>query len=56
MISLPPSATGMFSFPPMAVSCPIRLLFQIVNVLMAASLVMPNSDFCASVFETQAGR
>ena len=47
---------GMFSFPPMAVTCPIHLLFPIVNVLMAASLVMSNSDFCASVFETQVGK
>ncbi|CAH3177761.1 unnamed protein product [Porites lobata] len=37
----------------MAASRLIRLVFLTVNVLMAVVLVISNSDFCASVFETQ---
>ena len=40
----------------MAASWLIRLVFLTVNVLMAVVLVISNSDFCASVFETQAGK
>ena len=40
----------------MVVSWPIRLVFRMVTVLMVASLAMSNSEFCASVFETQVGK
>ncbi|CAH3162614.1 unnamed protein product, partial [Porites lobata] len=37
----------------MAASLLIGLVFLAVNVLMVVVLVISNSDFCASVFETQ---
>ena len=40
----------------MAASWLIGLVFLAVNVLMAVVLVISNSDFCASVFETQTGK
>ena len=40
----------------MAISRLIRLFFLTVNVLIASLLVTSNSDFCASVFETQSGK
>ena len=46
----------MFSFWSVVVSWPIRLVFRMVTVLMVASLAMSNSEFCASVFETQVGK
>ena len=39
----------------MAASWLIRLIFLAVNVLSANLLVISNSDFCASVFETKNG-
>ena len=40
----------------MAASWLIGLVFLAVNVLMVVVLVISNSDFCASVFETQTGK
>lgn len=40
-------------FPSMAASWLIRSIFLAVNVLSANLLVISNSDFCASVFETK---
>ena len=40
----------------MATSRLIRLFFLTVNVLIVSLLVTSNSDFCASVFETQSGK
>ena len=40
----------------MATSRLIRLFFLTVNVLIASLLLTSNSDFCASVFETQRGK
>ena len=42
-------------FTSMAASWLIRLIFLAVNVLSANLLVISNSDFCASVFETKNG-
>ena len=43
-------------FPSMAASWLIRLIFLAVKVLSANLLVISNSDFCASVFETKNGK
>ena len=43
-------------FPSMAVSWLIRLIFLAVNVLGANLLVISDSHFCASVFETKNGK
>ena len=40
----------------MATSWLIGLVFLAVNVLMVVVLVISNSDFCASVFESQTGK
>ena len=40
----------------MVASWLIGLVFLAVNVLMVVVLVISNSDFCASVFETQTGK
>ena len=40
----------------MAASWLIGLVFLAVNVLMVVVLVISNSDFCASLFETQTGK
>ena len=40
----------------MAASWLIGLVFLAVHVLMIVVLVISNSDFCASVFETQTGK
>ena len=40
----------------MATSWLIGLVFLAVNVLMVVVLVISNSDFCASVFESQTSK
>ena len=48
-------AIEMLNFMSIAVLWFIRFVFQTVNVLMVASLVLSKSDVCESVFETQGG-